>query len=99
VGCAPLRSLECTPNHEESHQTGPRFAVRGRTFEMTTRPVTFSVTFQLAATFRPAPIARHAMRNNATVAVTTTVGQINIRKSAGASWSPNNVLKTAMGDS
>jgi hypothetical protein len=36
------------------------------------------------------------MRNNATVAVTTTVGQINIRKSVGASWSPNNVLKTAM---
>jgi hypothetical protein len=41
---------------------------------ITTRPVTFSVTFQVISTFRPPAIACRATKNNAIIAMMATAG-------------------------
>ena len=51
-----------------------------RTLVITTRPVTFSVTFQLISTFRPPAIACRAIKNKATIAAIATAGHVRDAK-------------------
>jgi hypothetical protein len=73
---------------------GDHYAAEGallaldRTFVITTRPFTFSVTFQLISTFRPPAIACRAIRNNAIIATITTAGHASDCRTCGALLEP-----------